>query len=402
MLLPLLLLLTLAIPGVAMAHHGKDYGKTRKRPKPAYDETRVGFLVVENPNLEKLILKLDGRQIGKVGAGERARFGPFSEGEHKLVSRLADGDRHLQVTLTKEEIFIDRRMPARVILPAFPMVVLDLENTWVEDMRVRINGTERGEVEARSVLSLAARSPAKVEFLNSRGRAVSSERVTGRRLQTVPVALVAPSRASVQVYNPSSVVLQLTNGRGRDLGAIGPQSSRVLSLRSGHRTLIALRGDRRIDSTKLLADPFQGNDWTIRLPRRAAVTIRNLEPGPAALFIDGTHIGTVGGRETAVFDLPVGELVLEARIRDHRRTRRTRRLVQVDPFDGATLRILAGAVGRRGGKRHSSYWHNSWDRQDWGFSYSGTGSRGYTSHASRENQDYSSMAKRGHGRSCGR
>lgn len=360
------LLMLLLLPATALAGHRHDasdsYAKKRATPRVTHT-AQVGYLVVENPNLETLVLKLDGRRIGTVRAGELVRLGPFSEGEHKLVSRLIDRERGLDVALTKSIVQIDRRRPVRMALPEFRMTILELSNSWIEGMRVRINGTERGVVPARGFLSLAARSPAEVEFISRSGRVVSSERVTGRRLGASRVSLATPTRASVRVHNPSTVALDLVNGKGRVLATIAPQSSQSVRLRSGRRMLTALYGAREIDRKKLVASPFERQAWTIRTPRTGPVTIRNLENGPAALFIEGQHVGTVGARETATLQMPVGTIILEALVRDERRSRRTSRELTVDPFQGARVRILVGPVGRHGKRsaHRTSSKYCAWD-----------------------------------------
>jgi len=348
------LLLTLCFPLTAVAGHNHQAKPTHARGSQAATYSSSGYLVVENPNLQTLLLRLDGRQIGEVRPDERARFGPFREGEHRLVTRLKSTGQDLNLSLSMDQIVIDQRRPARVKLPVFSITLLELQNTWVEGMDVRINGKVRGRVEGQSMLTLASRSPARVEFLDQDGRAVQSETIDGAGLARTSVRLIAPARAAVKLVNPNTVELTIVNARGRTVATLAAQSAEIVWFRSGRKQLTAVYGDREIDRNKLLASPFENNTWTVATPKVAPVSVRNFERGSAALFVGDRFIGSIPGRTTGVFDLPVGLIELRVRVQDERRTHNRAQRLEVDPFNGASVRILIGATGRRGGERRTA------------------------------------------------
>ena len=188
------------------------------------------------------------------------------------------------------------------------------------------------------------------------------------------------------VVNPNDVDLVLRMDDER-LGVVSPgERVRFGPFLAGNHTLVTRFVDRERDLRVTLSkdviriDPRHPARIKLTgLPEVAPVTIRNLERRPVVLLVDGQVIGRLGRQQSGVFNLPTGKVVLEAVIgigsRDRRRRLVVTQVINVDPFEGAKLRILTRRDGRRGKnfRYATSQSSCSWDSR----THRGMASEGY-------------------------
>jgi len=257
-------LLAVALPATASADHRSS------EPPPAACERPVqeGFVTIDNPNQVALEILVDREFVGTVQPGRVARFGPFAEGEHKVVARYVCNRRTLRQRIFRDRIFVDARRPARVQLPYADLAIVELTNEWIEGMDIAVDGQVIDTVSARGKTAFIAPSYASLTLVTPGGARAMTARVSGRGLSTESLALVPPRRATVSISNPTGARLQLVDGNGRVLCDLAPRSTEQVMLKAGWAGLAVLIGGRTIDSTKLVASPFATNRWDIQ-PRVA-------------------------------------------------------------------------------------------------------------------------------------
>ena len=141
-----------------------------------------GFITITNPNEAALKVRIDGERIGRVMAGETLRVGPFEPGEHRVVTRYVDRDLGLRQRISDDVVRIDRRHPARLVLPRVDMAVVEVANHWIEPMSVVVDAQVVGTVPAEGTMVLLANTDSRVALLGSRGEKPLRTRVVASGL----------------------------------------------------------------------------------------------------------------------------------------------------------------------------------------------------------------------------
>ena len=295
--------------------HGWRWSETHAdRPERS---PRGGWLTVENPNHQPLEVLVDRRSVGIVAAGERAEFGPFEGGEHRVKTRFVSDRRELSTPVSRDVVVVRGRRGAAVQAAFMQQSLFEVKNTWMEPMTVRIDGQTAGV--AQPGRSFTARVPtgSKIQALTPAGAVALSARASAAGLAVERALIVAPRTAYVNVHNPGPVSLRLTeNSTSGATWTLRPGQTSRIQLASGRRTLQARYGGRGIDSVALLASPWRTSNWTIEVPSTAALTVHNDNPMAVRAFVNGELRGSIEPGERAVFDgvsLGRAEVTFEAR-----------------------------------------------------------------------------------------
>ncbi len=259
-----LIALLAAAPASASAHHN-DVADARGSSCDRPDPQAAGFLTVTNPNDVPLHVSVDGRDFGKVGAGDTIRVGPVDLGRHTVAAKFVCTKRHLNRQVFKQRVWVDStRYPERVRVPYLDLGIVAIDNEWIERMDVAIDGRVRHGVPAEGHLALIAPTGSEITLLEPRGHdEAMTFRVHGRGLQTDGYALVPPSRATVLVSNPTREYLQLLCSKGRVLAELAPYATQAVRLKAGWNGLVVRYRGRTIDETKLIASPFHRVRWDV-------------------------------------------------------------------------------------------------------------------------------------------
>ena len=323
-LAPLLCSTLTLLPSLASAEHGADNdGQTPAEAceHPRGDDGELGgnrvvqgFLTVTNPNLEPVILVIDGHEAGTAAPGT-TRFGPFSEGSH-VVEALWSPGRGPRVLLGMSRVRISSREVSRFQLERAKESLVELRSDWVEPMEVQIDGRRVGELCARGSMEvLSPHSGAELELIGPRGEVTLRTWIHGSGLQSVPVLLAAPQEASILVENPTRRWMELRLAHGPVLGSIPPLGMRNLAVRSGSVALVAMIGGRVVDEDLLVASPWRENVVEVDPPRSTELAVHNPGRDSLEIFADGVALGVVGPHFTVTFRGVEGpEVDLVARI----------------------------------------------------------------------------------------
>ncbi len=362
-LVPAALILSTLLPSAAFAegrshrHRGDDAPRSDHRWAP--DD---GFITVRNENLAPLQVLVDGKVQGDVDARSAARFGPFDLGRHKVRVRfVGDG---LRFPVTVEKVFLDGRSPARIIAPELDAGLLVVRNEWVEPMTVVLNGRTVGQVapNARDVLRVD-RARGRIELRTPGGTTAVTKQISMHGLEQDRMALQPPREGIVSVFNPSAThPLEIVCARGNVLARIAPRTQATILQPAGHVTLTATYRRTPIQSATVLASPYDASSWTVALPTRASLAVRNPNRFPVDVYVAGARVATVPGNEALVLEgMPTGLIEVEVRGEGRRGFIATVLTTQVDPLSGGFLPVPEariadgrGAYGSYGGSTTTS------------------------------------------------
>ena len=196
----LALMIALLLPATASAGKRHDHRKgdettaTQGRTyKQRGERPRRGFITLYNPNAAALKVKIDGDRIGPIEPGETVRVGPFDEGEHTVVAKFADRDLGLRQRVFHDVVRVDRRHPARIVLPVVELAVVRVVNDWIEPMRLVVDSQVVGEVPANGGMDLLLPPGSRLALLGPNGEMPMRLRVRATALASVTMALVPPS-----------------------------------------------------------------------------------------------------------------------------------------------------------------------------------------------------------------
>ena len=366
----LTVLVALALPATASA--GKRHAERRGDDTPTHSRSHrgeraaQGFITVYNPNAAPLRVRIDDQRVGAVAPGETVRVGPFDQGRHTVVARYVDREIGLREQVSRMEVRVDRRHPARVILPVVELAVVHVSNGWIEPMQLVVDSRIVGVVPAGGGMTVLASPGSRMAMVGPNGEKPIRQRVRTTALGTEMMALVPPPMAEVVVSNPARVPMRLRDASGAVVARLRPYATETIALPSGWAGLTANFRGRQIDQTRLLANPWATTAWDIRLPVTAWLTVTNENRLPVSVSVDGRTLGTVQAGATVVFEgVPAGPAVLTVEASRRHRTFVSRTSVDIDPMLGAEVTpMLAVGDGRdghrrdgRGGRRTAVVWH---------------------------------------------
>jgi len=357
------LTLSLLIPVTALAGRGhhRDGARDRDAVDSSYDSRNRrggqgryaadrGFITVTNDNYAPLEVLVDRKVVGTVQPQETARFGAFELGTHKVrVRYIANG---LRFPVLRERVELGGRHPARIIAPVLDTGIVKLKNTWIEPMIVKLNGRtiDRIAANSRKLIRIDG-AYGTLQFVTPKGTVAASKNIQLTGLDRAKMVLVAPSEGSVTIINPSNThSLDILCSRGMVLATVPPSSRRRLNQPAGKVTLTAAYRGTPIQTTSVLASPFDRSRWAIDLPDYAALSVRNPNNFPVNVYASGTLLGQVEGRGRAYFpSVQAGWTQLE--MTSGRRNRALSTVtIDIDPLSGGLLTVPRQSIndGRRG------------------------------------------------------
>jgi hypothetical protein len=305
------------------------------------------MILVDNPNRAGVEVLVDGEFVGKVGSDSTARFGPFSRGDHKVVTRFRCKKRHLTLRTSLDVVELRRGRPSRLQVPFAEKGIVDLENDWVQPMRVYVDGRSVGTVRAGDVLSAFAGRGDVVEMRDPRGHTALRERPGLRGLESVGFELNPPARAYVTITNPGPRRVRVDLG-GREQ-RIRAGASAEFFAPTGWTAMTATHRGRTIDQQKVMVSPFAEREYVVRLPKTATLRFQNDNRVSVTIYGPrGRYLGRAGaGRTVTLPDVAVGRFDLEVVARLRSGTVRDRLAVSIDPFEGGWV---TSRIARRDGR----------------------------------------------------
>jgi hypothetical protein len=309
-----------------------------------------GFITVTNDNSAALEVLVDRQVVGTVQARQTARFGAFELGTHKVrVRYIANG---LRFPVLRERVDLQGRHPARIVAPVLDTGIVTLKNTWIEPMVVKLNGRTIDRVAGNSRKTIRIDGAyGTLQFVTPKGNVATSRDLRLNGLERGDMTLITPSEGSVTIVNPSnSHSLDVLCSRGMVLATVPPSSRRRLTQPAGKVTLTAAYRGTPIQTTSVIASPFDRSRWAIDLPDYAALSVRNPNTFPVNVYASGTLLGQVEGRSRAFFpSVAAGWTQLEMTTGRRNRSLSTV-TVDIDPLSGGLLTVPRLAVndGRRG------------------------------------------------------
>lgn len=367
----LTLLAALSLPATASAgrrhvQHRGDDANTHSRTGRHGERAGQGFVTLYNPNAATLRVKIDDQRVGPIEPLETIRVGPFDEGQHTIVTRFVDHDLGLRQPVSRDVVRVDRRHPARVVLPVVELAVVRVTNDWIEPMQLIVDARPVGEVPARGGLGLLLPPGSRLALLGPNGEKPIRQRVRATGLASERMVLVPPAMAEVVVSNPARVPLRLRDASGQVVARLRPYATEAVLLPSGWAMLTANFRGRQVDQVKVLANPWLATAWDVQLPTTAWLTLTNDNRLPVSVFVDGRYLGMVEPGVTLVFEgVRAGRSVVTVEANRHDRVFTSRTSVEIDPLTGAEVApMLAIGDGRDGhrragrrGSRTASVWH---------------------------------------------
>lgn len=370
------LMTALALPAAAQAGH-RD-----AQPRDAYDDdcdrpSRSGYVTVRNPNRQDLEVFVDGRPAGTVLAGDSLRVGPVSAGRHQVEARYVCNRRHLTATIEEATVYVNGRRSAQLRIPYTDLGIVTVKNTWVQPMRLEVDGQRVGRIKPGKKFSTLARRGARIEASLRHGAVAMSATSHASGLDGQQMAVVAPRLAKVAVYNPAPVPLKLVDAQtGETFCRVAARSTEWLTLESGIAQLQARFRGEAVAQTRILANPWAQARWSIALPDTAALTVRNDNPVAVQAFANGQLLGWVDAGEQVVFDdVQVGQIQVSFEARRRRGIIEGTQNVRVAPLLGGEASIaLALRDGRHSRRdRHARSERTTTHRRHRGWSWSGYG-----------------------------
>lgn len=356
----LALLIVLALPATATAGGRRDH---RRGDQDATTHARTdrqrgqrqqqGFITLYNPNAAALRVRIDDMRVGRVDPQETVRVGPFDVGEHTVVARYVDRDLGLRQRVSRDVVRVDRRHPARVVLPVVELAVVRVTNDWIEPMQLVVDARIVGEVPANGGMDLLVAPGSRLALLGPNGEKPIRQRVRATALARESMRLVPPPMSEVMVSNPARVPLRLRDASGEVVARLPPYATETVSLPSGWAVLTANFRGRQIDHAKVLANPWLPTAWAVQLPTTAWLSVTNENRLPVSVVMDGSYLGQVEPGATVVFEgVPAGRSVVVVEASGHRRVYTSRVALDIDPLTGAELvPMLAIRDGRNGHRR---------------------------------------------------
>lgn len=331
-------------PASAFAGHDRDGAersddqRDRRGVESRYAADR-GFITVTNDNAAALEVLVDREVVGTVGARQTARFGSFDLGNHKVRVRfVSDG---IRFPVMRERIYLDGRHPARLVAPVLDTGIISLQNSWIEPMVVKLNGRVIQRIAANSRQTVrvdGARGT--LQFVTLQGNVAASRSIRLSALEWGAMALVPPAEGTVTIVNPSSThTLDVLCSRGMILVTVPPSGARRLNQSAGRVTLTAAYRGTPIQTTTVVASPFDRSEWTIDLPDFAPLSVRNPNRFPVNVYANGMLLGQVESSGRAFFpQVAAGWTALEVTTGRHERAVSTV-TVNVDPLSGGLLTV---------------------------------------------------------------
>lgn len=398
-LVPLVLMASLMIPAAAYAGHRGDRGNRGHHRghggHGSYERVDDGFITVRNRNAARLEVLVDGRVVGEVDGDSAARFGPFTEGRHRV--RVRFNRRGLRFPLTHGPVWVSDHRPTRVDVPEADIGLVRVRNEWVEPMTVTINGRTVGRVPAGGARLLKVKNASgQLALLTPSGAMAQRQYVHLDGLERERVVLVPPSTGSVAILNPSARhALEITGPHGEFITRLGPGQRRVLNQPAGNVTLAATYRGRTVQQATVLASPFERTRWAIAMPTSSTLGVRNPNRFPVQVFVGGEYVATVAGNDNLLLhDVPVG--LVEVMVRGEGRRGAISQVVttDIDPLSGGFLPIPeARARDGRGYYGHGDHVGHGGGQADCDRESSGRGAYA---------RDGSETADRGRGRESDR
>lgn len=388
-LVPAVLIMSLLLPATALA--GPRGGQRGQRGgghnDGGYAHRRApqeGFVTIRNRNQSSLEVLVDGKVMGEVDAMNAARFGPLDEGSHRV--RVRFNRQNLRFPVTVQRVWIGSGEPARLVIPEVDLGIVRVKNNWVQPMTVVLNGRVVGKVPAYQKSALRVKNAVGLlELRTPSGVTAVSQRINLAGLEADRMVLDPPRDGTVTVFNPSRAhTLDVVCARGSVLAQLPPRQSRTLIQPSGRVKLTARYRSQTIQSTQVLASPFESTNWTVSLPTRSTLGLRNPNRFPVDVFISGQLVATVGGQDKLMLeDMPVGLVSVELIGQGRRGGIAEVVSARIDPLSGGFLPIpeLRIADGR-GGDCGSTSSSSDSGRTSHTSDSRGRGRRSYRSYAS--------------------
>lgn len=388
-LVPAVLIMSLLLPATALA--GPRGGQRGQRggghTDGGYAHRRApqeGFVTIRNRNQSSLEVLVDGKVMGEVDAMTSARFGPLDEGNHRV--RVRFNRRNLRFPVTVQRVWIGSGEPARLVIPEVDLGIVRVKNNWAQPMTVVLNGRVVGKVPAYQKSALQVKNAVGLlELRTPSGVTAVSQRINLAGLEADRMVLDPPRDGTVTIFNPSrDHTLDVVCARGSVLAQLPPRQSRTLIQPSGRVKLTARYRSLTIQSAQVLASPFESTHWTVSLPTRSTLGLRNPNRFPVDVFIGGQRVATVGGQDKLMLeDMPVGLVSVELIGQGRRGGIAEVVSARIDPLSGGFLPIpeLRIADGR-GGDCDSTWSSSDSGRTSHTSAHRGRGRRSYRSYAS--------------------
>ncbi|MCO4768742.1 MAG: hypothetical protein KDA24_01835 [Deltaproteobacteria bacterium] len=306
------MILSLLMPTAAFAgrkghSRDRDYAHGRNHRAPV----EQGYITVRNDNDAALEVLVRGKVQGEVDAMSTARFGPFPEGNHKV--RVRFNRRGLRFPVTVQKVYVGHG-PARVFAAQADVGLLKVRNDWVEPMTVVLNGRSVGTIGANQKQLFKLRDAyGRVELRTPRGTTALTKHVSLQGLQRDRVAIVPPREGTVTITNPSRQhALDILCARGSVVATLPPSARRTVIQPAGDVTLTAAYRGQAIQRTTVLSSPYDRSAWTVALPTRSTLGVRNPNRFSVDVFVGGQFFATVAGNDKLMLDnVPVGHIQVE-------------------------------------------------------------------------------------------
>jgi len=321
--------LALVGPSIAEAH--------------GYYPTEYGTVYVTNQTGAAMFVTVDGQAMPVASGRTQVFQARAGEVGVRATYREFGADR----VLTSREVYVRSSRPASVVLTPPSVGLVRVENQSDRTASVLIDGQLVASLQPYQARILSTPVGCHDMAMVAGSWTIDRERIDVRAFAEPNFIAQMPRVNDLVVVNPLPIPIQLVTDRGQ-VRTLEPRAQLVfddVAVGTFHVSARRLTGER-VDDINASIRPDMVTTWRVDPPSSGLVDIRNEEPVPTRLIVDGRMIRSLGADQDTRVELGVGQH--QVQLLDDRGMRLLDTWVTVDPYDIGRIYAAAPQVGRNG------------------------------------------------------